>query len=276
MTEDTSVGSEATEEEIAAALPETPAEGTVPDPEDVTADPDPEEEEDPLEEYYRSRAALDEATVRERVRQELQEEYEARQAEEHRRALAQAEQKSLRDSFGDAVREAVSKLRSQKFYNEDGEQLQLTDQQLQEMVVAPFQKYNSTAAQVIHGGLLSTLAETALNSLPRDSREDFTKAAAGKPLDQWFQIYAEHAAKATKFVEQLKREEDVRIKAAEARALARAQKAKPTTPEGVTERPADTQRTDLTTQLGLARALREGKISDEEYRQQRRKLEGIA
>ena len=243
---------------------------------DVTDVNIPEDDgEDPIDAAIEAKAQLlleqrlkgAEAQLTERLTQQ----YEART----RSTLEAREQTALRDSFADAIKEAHTQLKNLDIYDKDNNPVEIDDKTFEEFVAKPFQRHNSQVQQTVQQRLLNTIADAAVNILPAEVRDDFGKKAAQKPIDQWLRIFAETLAPHTESVKQAQKELDVKVKAAEARGFARGQRNPAGAPKQVSERASDNTQLDLTTHIGLARALHLGLLpgGEAEYRERRGKLE---
>lgn len=273
-TEGTATGSETTEEQTLTATPE----GTDPNAE-ATAESNTEEEdgEDPIEALVAERTRLALEAAEREIEERVTARYQAQTEAARRSQLEAAEREKLSSGFTDAMKTARQNLQSIKYFTEDGQEATFTDELIEQLVIAPFQKHNATVQQTIQSAertaAMVALGEAALNIIPETVREDFAKKADGKPLDVWLRTVIEHGAPESEYVKRIKDEEKARLLAAEARGFAKGQKAPSGTPRVTgTERAIAAGQVDLTTQSGIARALADGAINEEKYRELRAKL----
>lgn len=230
-----------------------------------------EEEEDPFEVAYKARLELERERLIAEAQAEAERKLRAEYEEQRQYAATEEERRRLNESFTDAIKSSRDNLKKLAIKDADGNEYGLTDEQIEQLVVQPFQRYNATAQQSISQTVYTQLAQAAIDSLPPEARESFSKQAAGKPLDQWLKLFGEHLAPETNFAKQTKKEREVAEKAAEARALARMQKVGGTPPQGGS-RPEGSGKVDLTSHSSAARALADGLITNEQYLEARKKL----
>lgn len=258
MSEDTVVETEAPEEGTA-----TSAEVTVEEP----------EESDPVEEFQKAWEESRRAEIEAEIRRQLESEFQSKLEAERRQRLDADNQERLRASFQNAIKESRELLTSLPIFNEDGERVQISDEQFQKFVAEPFQKHNATVQQLAQMAVYANLAQVAFESIPESLRASFSEKAQGKPLDEWLLTYAEVMAPHTEKYKALEKDKEVAIKAAEARGYARARKAPVATPRQGEERIL-TNTPDLSTYSGAARALANGQIDDAQFREIIKKLRG--
>lgn len=230
---------------------------------------------DPLEEMKK----LWEAEALERVREEALE--QARKEKEDNDRLAEAARQAqlrseqAKNRFAEASKKAADAIKSLKVYDEDGMEVKLGDDVIQQ-VINPWHEYNQNVAIDKETEVYTNLASAVVANLPETAREEFAKRAANKPLQEYIKIYAELAAPIADIEKRLEAKYEEKIKAAEARGMARAQKAmRGTPPQGNSLPPTpDASKPDLTTLSGAARALANGEITAEKYREIHRKFRG--
>lgn len=235
---------------------------------DVTAGD--ENSEDPFEAAIRARLELE----TEKIRREITTEQEARRRRDEQQAAAQRNAQQLSQSFATAVKVARDNWKSLQVYDREGNPVQLSDELFERAVAMPFQGHNAVVQQGLTTNLLSNLAQMALESLPEAARNEFTEKATGKPFDEWLRIYRELAAPHTEYATLTKKEREAADKAAAARAKAVTGSRPAGTPKQGNERPSNNTTPDFNSQVGLAQALVKGQISEAEYRDRRKKLEG--
>ena len=238
--------------------------------ENVTA-----ENEDTLEAAIEAALAARIDAIRETERQEARRELEdIRQQERHRESERVAAEELI-NSFGSTVREVRDNLKRVKLTNDDGQEITLTDGDIEALVVNPLQRYNQTGERVATTKTLLQLAEAALNTLPEQSREGFIKRAANRPLNDWLTEYAESKAEQTSWAKQSKANQEAAIKAAEARGFKRGQATGTNPPpqgEGTPKQSGGA--VDRNSISGAAKALSQGLISEQDYRDIYKKLTG--
>ena len=237
---------------------------------DVTADDDTSDE-DPFEAAVTASLELE----RERIRREVEEQNTTRAREAKRKADEDAEAARYSSSWADAVKEAREKFKGLRLVDDDERPYTPPDDLFESVVAQPFQKHNAVLEKGVTQQLLTALADNALATLPEDERERFAEVAAGKPLDQWLRLYGEAFAPHTEHAKFTAKEVEAKVKAAEARAVAKAQRSPTGTASQLADRgnPNGGNQPDQATHAGLARALALGIIDDVEYRSKRRKIE---
>lgn len=260
------------EEHLAAAPNVTVTDTDVTDDQDDSpGDFSEADAEAAFEDAIRARLELE----TERIRREERAAHEQRIREDTARRAAEADAARFRDSFATATRESFTAWQNLKVYDEDGRQVKLTEDDFQRVVAAPYQKHNATVQAGVMQGLLQDLAQAALSVIPEADRPTFTERASGKPIDEWLRLVAEHLAPSTEYAKLSTKEIEAKLKAAEARGIAKGRKMPAGTPPQGGERApgASSSQPDLNTHLGLARALHLGRIDEAEYRERRAKLE---
>lgn len=269
QTEDTS--NEELEEDI------TPAEDTV--QEESQGEPNDDDDDDGLEAAIAAKAEqianqkLQDALAEERRKQEeaaLQ--YQKSQEEEARK-------KKLTDSLADTAKKTAEKLKALKVYNEDGEQLAITDDFIQE-IVQPWREHNGFVQEAIMDGatteVYTDLARAAISIVPEEKRQEFATKAGGKPLPDYLKTLVEVNAPNTDFVRRLTEEKEVAEKAAYARGFAKGRKAPLGSPENPSQTPVVRgDKPDLTTLSGAARALANGQIDEIKFNELRKQIRGL-
>ena len=254
--------------------------GTLPTPEatltpDATAedlseatadnDPDPDEDdEDPVEAAVQARLAQEADKMAEAAMERARREHDERELTAAQRRAADAEAERLANSFANAIRESYAAAKQNVRYTDgDGNELTMDDRTFEEVVVKPMQKFNSTAEQAYQMRIYGILAQSALDSLPADQRDAFAKQAAGKPLPEWLKTYAEMLAPHTSFAKSIEKDTETKVKAAEARAFVKGQKAPGGTPKVTGGRTNQTNQPDLSTAFGIGDALGKGLIDND-------------
>ena len=241
---------------------------------DATANPDSDDdEEDLIEAAIQARLALEVERKADELAAKKLAIKESELSEAQRKRDSEVEQTKLRESFAEAVKSTRNALKTLEIYDSAGKRVEFTDTAFEDLVVKPFQKHNSEAEKAHQSVVVNALTQAALDSLPAEMRSDFTSRAGNKPINEWLKTYAEMYAPNAEAIKELKREEDAKIKAAEARGFAKGQKSKGGSAPNPTERSANNEQTDLTTQIGLIRAYMGGKLNESEYIERRRKLE---
>jgi hypothetical protein len=269
-TENTEGGStENTEETL--PIPEAPTpEVTADDPTDVTAEnpiTDDEEEIDPVEAAIQARLEQEADKMAEAAFERARRESEKRAEADRQRRLEAEEAEKLNNSFSTAIREAYDASKAKvRYTDEDGTERTIDDATFEEVFVKPMQKFNSTAEKAYQLRIYGTLAQSAMESLPAEVREKFAEQAAGKPLAEWLKTYAELQAPHTSFAKTVSKDTETKVKAAEARAFVKGQKAPAGTPKADGARSVQTNQPDLTTAFGIADARAKGLVDDDTAR----------
>lgn len=276
-TEDTSVKPEDTDETLNSGpdmtgADETPNEDVTGDTTEVVTEPASDEDEDALEAYYkarRAREALEQEDENARVQRLVEEEIRRRRSQERDETEAQARNAAYQET----VRNIYTTLKSRKFYDEDGEETTISDQDVQ-AVINQVNTMNSRQKEVIGAALSDRLAEEALSRLPVDVRDQFAKDASNLDIGEWLVRFAEMYAPKTKHSQKLEADREVAIRAAEARGRRTGQKdpagSPPTAPEAGAAKPV-VQYNLETSAYDRARALRNGDISEVQFRELERK-----
>jgi hypothetical protein len=226
------------------------------------------EEEDPIEAAIKARFDAEAERLRSQAIEEARREYSQRLEEDRRAAQEEAQVQQLAQSFGLTVRQVRDNLKNLDLgWDDQGNKRNLSDEEIQRLVVEPIARYNLVGEQATLARFRQHFAETALDSLPEDVREDFAKKATGKDLKEWFDHYVEARAANSNWAKQRAKEEEARIKAAEARGYQRGQSrpAPPPSTEGQVARSPGGEEMDLTTVTGVARARAQGLISEAEF-----------
>lgn len=240
------------------------------DPENVTADD--EDDEDPLEAYYKARREQEKAETEAELEARIAAQFEAKRLARERQQAAESEQQALRDTFTDTMRTVYSNLKNRKFYDADHREIVLSDSDIEQMVLGPFQAYNASARDTLVTGFAGRLQNAALSLVPNDVRDKFLEESSTLEIDDYLKLLAEYTAPTTKAVAKLKEQEEIIKKAEYARGYAKGSKAPPGSPPSDGERPSVTpaKKFDLNTESGRAGALAAGQITPEKYRELRR------
>lgn len=243
-------------------------EGTADELNEATAETNPDDEEfDPVEAAVQARLAQEADKMAEAAFERARRESEQRAEAERQRRLEAEETERLNNSFSTAIREAYEASKAKvRFTDDNGEDHTIDDETFEEVFVKPMQKFNSTAEKAYQTRIYGILAQSAMESLPADVRDKFAEQAAGKPLPEWLTTYAEMLAPHTSFAKSITKDTETKIKAAEARAFVRGQKAPAGTPKADGARTVQTNQPDLTTAFGIADARAKGLVDEETAR----------
>lgn len=277
--EGTGSGSETTQEEVNPGTPgDLDSEGTDQNTE-ATALTNTEDDggEDPIEALVAERVRLAVEAERAALEDAAFKAAQGRHEASRRTQLEDEERKRLNDSFTESVKAARQNLQTVKYFTADGQEASFTDELIEQLVVAPFQKHNSTVQQTVQqaerNAAMNALGAAAMAAIPEEVREQFAKDADGKPLDAWLKKVIEFGAQDSEYVKKLKDEEKSRLLAAEARGFAKGQRAPGGTPRvSGTERAPDAGQVDLNSQSGIARALANRQITEAKYLELRQEL----
>lgn len=252
-------------EEDTPVVPENPdpsleePEVTGPDDPEVTPDnPDPNDEGDPIEDAVKAALELE----RERLKEEYRHTWEEEQAMQAQLLAEQSRQRQQNDLYTDALKNAHTRIRNVRYFDEAGQEAEFTDDMFQRLVAEPFNDYNTKVRKHVQDETLTTVANIALELLPEENRDEFRKRAAGKPLKDYFEIFTDLRAPHTETWKEREKRLEVEKKAEHARGFARGQKAPSgTAPQG-NERPTPTETYDTNTTSGLIAAHRAGLVDD--------------
>lgn len=261
-------------DETEVTLPDTEdAKDVTEEDEETDTEDEEDDSEDPILSFQQTFRETEAAKIRDELRTEVRAELEQQYAAEQRTRLDAEQRESLRQSFEDATKATKSLLDGLEIYDKDGDRVQFDEKAIQTFI-APWQKHNLGVQQSATHKSYVDLAEAIVNVLPAGAREDFSKNAANKPLDQYLKVAFESYAPNSSFVKNLEEEKKVAVKAAEARGFAKGQKAPPGTPPNVSERKSapPSEAPDLTSLFGAASALRKGQITEAQYVEVHRKL----
>ncbi len=240
-------------DDTAAELPDATAENPDSDEDDI----------DPVEAAVQARLAQEADKMAEAAFERALRESEKRAESERQRRLEAEEAEKLNNSFSTAIREAYEASKAKiRYTDDDGNERSIDDATFEEVVVKPMQKFNSTAEKAYQMRIYGVLAQSAMESLPADVREKFAEQAAGKPLPEWLKTYAEMQAPHTSYAKSSVKDMETKVKAAEARAFVKGQKAPAGTPKADGERSVQTNQPDLTTAFGIADAKAKGLVDD--------------
>ena len=225
-----------------------------------------EQDEDPVEVAFKARLESESERIRQEAEEKARTEFEARLETDRRRQTAEQEAEQLLNSFGSTVREMRDNLKRVTFWDADREEArQLSDAEIEELVVKPAVRYNLRGQQAEALRLRKELADAALSSLEEPDRKTFIERGTGKDFKDWLSELTEVRAPKTKWAQQFKKDQEAAIKAAEARGYARGQKAPAGTPptgDGVSTK--GRSNIDLSSRGGIARAVKEGLISQDD------------
>ena len=244
----------------------TKSEVTADDTQRVQVDEDSQDEVDPLIEY--EKAVIE--RERERLKKEAQEEVtqanEARLiAEQEAQAVIQ-QQQHLRNAFGDAAKKTKAALDALKpTYDSDNDTVSFNDAEIQKLI-EPWNDYHSEIQKTKLTNDYQDLAQAAVSLVPKELLEDFRKKAHGKPLPEYLKALGEILAPQSEYVKTLAQENEIKTKAAEARAAARAQKQQTSPAKQIGEHGNIVDKIEVTDILSAAKALLAKQITDEDYR----------
>lgn len=232
------------------------------------------EEEDPIEAAVKARFEAEAERIRQEVREETRRDYEERQLQEQQVRQQEAEMNRMLSSFGSTVREIRDNLKKREFWDDDGNRRTLTDQEIEDLVIRPMSRYNLVGEQAVTAKFGKYLADTALSKLKDSEREEFTKKATGRPLDEWLDHLVEMRARESNWAKQIQRDHEAAVAAAEARGYNKARKSPPpkTGDAGLPAGNRGESNVDLSTLSGLLKARREGLVTDEVFNKRAREL----
>lgn len=239
------------------------------DTEDTDESKKSQQDSDPIEAAIR--AALDKE--RENLRQEAESRAKAAVDEQLAQIRQQNEEQqrvdALLNSFGNTVREIRANVKQLRFYDADQNEVEISDDVLEEKIVKPLQRYNQTGVNAASTQVLTALSQAALESLPDDARTDFSKRARGKPIKNWLGEYAEVLAPHTNWARAKDAEVEAAVKAAEARGFKRGKTVPSGQPSGEESKGNSSgggkRSNDRKTHTGLIHALQDGEINQLEF-----------
>lgn len=260
-----------TEDEELTTEVTTPVEDTEEEVPNVTAEAtesEEVEEDDPFEawkaEFEKNRAAELRKELEEKARQEfLLNQQSAAKAQQEAAA-----RERMKTSFGTAAQLTAGMLKKLEVYDQEGQKLEFDDSAIQTFI-QPWQQHNSVVQQAEESRIYEQLAETIYTNLPKDAQDSFAERAHGKPLAQYVKEFGESYAKNSDAYKALQAEMEEKVKAAEARGIAKGQKTPKGTAGTVEQHSTNrsTEPVDKTTLVGIARARNAGHIDDNEFRE---------
>lgn len=234
---------------------ENPPEETEAPETDVTDD------DDPVKEAVEAGISAELPKIREQVRLEIEGEYQKNlQTRRQEEELAQ-----LANSFGSTVREVYQNLNKLELYDEDGKRFTFDDNTFQSTIAEPFQKFNQKGFEAAWLQARSAIGEAALKLVPKEEHETFIKAAGGKAPDEWLDTLVNHLAPKSKWAQQVTKDHEAEVKAAEARGIAKGQKMKGAPPSSAEAGGKGSVAINYDSIVSITRARKEGLIDHDEW-----------
>lgn len=236
-----------------------------------------EDDVDPLEEYRKTWETEQLETLKKEAEEQVKQRLANEQArvEAERQASVRVEQAKKR--FAEASKATAEALKSVPVFDEDGIESKLSDETIQQ-VVNTWNEYNKNVYADKEHEVFSFLADAIVANLPETAREEFNQRAANKPLPEYLKAFGELYAPRDDIRKEVEASLAEQIKAAEARGAARERARMKGTPTQVTQRSVIPDKPKFegweTSLVQAAKALNEGVINPEQYRQVHRKLRG--
>lgn len=249
---------------------ETPSndEGTEEENERLQTD-DEETEDDPVAEAVRTAVEAQREAIRREAREEAERQYQERLEEDRRQQQTAVQNSRLMNAFGDTVKEIRNGLKKIKVRDAEGKDLdiELDDNFLEEKVIRPLNSFNLTGQQAASMAYGQRLLENALKTIPEAEQEAFIKKAHNKPLDEWLATLAETYAPHSSWAKTLQKDHEAAVAAAEARGVEKGRRSPAGSPKVGESKPGGKSKVDLTTASGLSKALANGDITQDKFRE---------
>ena len=220
---------------------------------------------DPIELFKETFKKVELEKLQREAVEQAKREMAAEQAAQQQEQAAKLIQEKLSESFEKSIKDARQAVLGLKFYDEDGNNVRVSDEDFQK-IVKPWNDHNSQVTTLTTQKIYSDVA-TAVNSLlTQAEQQEFFRRANDKPLSDYFSIFADLMAEKTPTYKKLKEDQEVAVSAAEAKGFARGQKGPKGTPKQENERNVEGKGKIYDGSLAsAARAVAAGQMSSEEY-----------
>lgn len=239
------------------------------DDDDERLQSEDDDDEDPIAKAVQLGIEAERERIRQETEQELSHQYEERQRLEQEEQEKYQAQQRLLDSFGETVKEIRSGIKKIRIRDQSGNPIdvELDDDLIQEKIIKPLNSFNQNGLKAANLELSQNLGRAAIEALPDAARDDFIRNGSNKPLNDWISTFGESYAPHSSYAKSLEKRHKAEIDAAEARGRARAKNQPVGQPRTRESQSAAKPKTDLTTSSGLARALANGDISQDKFRE---------